>query len=973
MMLDEEPFMPDLPTGTVTLLFTDIEGSTSLLQQLGEHYADVLTDCRHLLRQMFVQYNGHEVDTQGDAFFVAFARATDAVAAAAAIQRALAEHAWPEGASVRVRIGLHTGEPRLTADGYIGMDVHHASRIMSAGHGGQILLSPTTRQLVEQHLPADTYLQDLGEHRLKDLQRPSHLFQLSLEDLTATFPPLKTLDTHRNNLPIQPTPFIGREKEVAAVTRLLRRPDVRLITLTGTGGVGKTRLGLHVAAELSDDFTDGVFVVALAPVNDPTLVILAIAQTLAISEASERPLFTLLQAFLKEKQILLLLDNFEQVGEAAVMLADLLAACPRLKVVVTSRMGLHVRAEHEFIVPPLSVPTLKLLPDLKALSHYEAVALFIERAQAMKPDFSVTNANAPAVAAICAHLDGLPLAIELAAARVKHFSPQTLLARLEQGLSVLSGGARDLPARQQTLRGALAWSYDLLSPEEQKLFRHLAVFVDGWSLEASEAICMARGGLAEDMLEGMASLVDKSLLRQEEQAAGETRFWMLQTLREFGLEQLARSGELEATRQAHAEYYLRLAEEAQPSLQATEQGRWLARLEQEHENLRAALFWLLAQARVGREQSKQQAEHALRLCIALCWFWSIRGYSREGQNFLEQALALRESVAVPVRASALYTAADLAFLLDNLERTEKLGSESLHLFRELGDKVGIADALFLLGTSAWARGRYTLARPQLEEAASLYQEMGENWKRGRCFTQLARISTVQGEYDQAQGLLEQSLSLYRALGDKERLGWVLYLQARLLFLSGRDSAAARSLTAQSLTLLQEIDNPWERAYPLVLLGQLSLQQDNQAQAHTLFEEGRRSFKEVGDQAGMAEALIGAASIARMQNYFAAARDLYQASFPILQRIQHQELIPVCLEGLASVRAERSELVWAAQLWGAAEALREAIGTPIPPIYRLDYERAVAKARAQLGNEDFATAWAEGRTKTPEQAIAADHT
>src|SRR5437588_4171767 len=611
MMLDEEPFMPDLPTGTVTLLFTDIEGSTRLLQRLGEHYAAVLADCRRLLRSQFQQYNGHEVDTQGDAFFVAFARATDAISAAIDIQRALAYQAWPDGASVKVRIGLHTGEPMLTADGYIGIDVHHAARIMSAGNGGQILLSPTTRQLVEQHLPVGTYLQDLGEHRLKDLQRPSHLFQLSLDDLTTAFPPLKTLDTHPNNLPIQPTPFIGREKEVAAVTRLLKRSDVRLLTLTGPGGVGKTRLGLHVAAELSDEFADGVFVVALAPVNDPTQVVPAIAQTLAITEVSDRPLVTLLPGFLKEKQLLLLLDNFEQVGDAAVIQAELLAACPQLKIVVTSRIGLHVRAEHEFAVPPLSVPTLKQLPDLKTLSHYEAVALFIERAQATKPDFSVTNANAPAVAAICAHLDGLPLAIELAAARIKHFSPQTLLTRLEQGLSVLSGGARDLPARQQTLRGAIAWSYDLLSPEEQKLFRHPAVFVDGWGLEAAEAICMARGGLSEDMLEGMASLVDKSLLRQEEQTEGETRFWMLQTLREFGLEQMARSGELEATCQAHAEHYLWLAEEAQPSLQATEQGKWLARLEQEHENLRAALSWLLAQAR-GGEQNKQQVEQALR-------------------------------------------------------------------------------------------------------------------------------------------------------------------------------------------------------------------------------------------------------------------------------------------------------------------------------------------------------------------------
>jgi len=609
--------MPDLPTGTITLFFTDMEGSTRLLQRLGEQYAAVLADCRQLLRQMFVQYNGHEVDTQGDAFFVAFARATDAISAAIDIQRALANHVWPDGSSVRVRIGLHTGEPMLTADGYIGMDVHHAARIMSAGYGGQILLSPTAHQLVEQHLPVGTYLKDLGEHRLKDLQRPSHLFQLSLKDLPANFPPLKTLDTHPNNLPIQPTPFIGREKEIAAVTRLLKRSDVRLVTLTGPGGVGKTRLSLHVAAELSDDFADGMFVVALAPLNDPTQVVPAIAQILAISETSDRPLFALLQAFLKEKQLLLLLDNFEQVGDAAVMLAELLAACRRLKIMVTSRMRLQVRAEHEFVVPPLSVPTLKHLPDLKTLSHYEAVALFIERAQATKSDFSVTNANAPAVAAICAHLDGLPLAIELAAARVKHFSPHTLLARLEQGLSILSGGARDLPARQQTLRGAIAWSYDLLSPEEQKLFRHLAVFVDGWSLEAAEAICMARGRLAEDMLDGMASLVDKSLLRQEESAAGETRFWMLQTLREFGLEQLVVRGELEVTRQAHAEYYLRLAEEAQPSLQATEQGKWLVRLEQEHENLRAALFWLLAQARGGSEQSKQQAEQALRFTFSV--------------------------------------------------------------------------------------------------------------------------------------------------------------------------------------------------------------------------------------------------------------------------------------------------------------------------------------------------------------------
>jgi class 3 adenylate cyclase len=411
--------MHELPTGTLSLLFTDIEGSTHLLQQLGERYAEMLAECRQLLRTVFHQWHGHEVDTQGDAFFVAFARATDAVSGAVAAQRALATHDWPDGVAMRVRMGLHTGEPTLSSEGYTGLDVHLAASIMSAGRGGQVLLSHTTRDLVEQTLPQGVSLLDLGTHRLKDLQQPGQLYQLVIAGLPADFPPLKTLDSSPNNLPLQPTPFIGREKEVNAVQQLLLREDLRLLTLTGPGGVGKTRLGLQVAAELSEHFADGIWFVSLVPLTDPDLVIPALIQTLGLQEARDQSPLEHLKDALHEKKMLLVLDNFEHVVRAAKQVADLLTVCPRLKILVTSREVLHVRAEHEFPVSTLALPDPEHLSGLMALSQYEAVALFIERAQAVKPDFQMTDVNAPAVAEICARLDGLPLAIELAAARSK--------------------------------------------------------------------------------------------------------------------------------------------------------------------------------------------------------------------------------------------------------------------------------------------------------------------------------------------------------------------------------------------------------------------------------------------------------------------------------------------------------------------------------------------------------------------------
>ncbi len=958
--------MHHLPMGTVTLLFTDMEGSTRLLQQVGERYTDLLEEYRQLLRAAFHQWNGNIVDTQGDAFFVAFARATDAVSGAVAAQRALASHVWPEGVVVRVRMGIHTGEPRLSSEGYTGLDVHHAARMMSAGHGGQVLLSQTTRDLVEHDLPAGVSLRDLGVHRLKDLQQKSHLYQLVIADFQASFPPLKTLDTHPNNLPVQPTPLIGRAKEVALVQNLLRREEVRLLTLTGPGGIGKTRLGLQVAAELSDRFADGVFFVNLAPISDSTFVVPAIAQTLDLKETGEQPLHDLLQASLQDRQLLLLLDNFEQVLGAASQVADLLAACPRLKVLVTSRFVLHVRGGQEFAVPPLAVPSPKHLPDLVALSQYEAVALFISRAQAVKPDFQVTNANALAVAEICAHLDGLPLAIELAAARVKLLPPQALLARLGKRLAVLTSRERDRPSRQQTLRNTIAWSYHLLDADEQRLFRRLSVFAGGGRLSAIEAMCSTLGDKVEPVLDAVASLLDKSLLQQTEQEGEEPRLLMLETIREYGLEVLTASGEMEITRQAHALYYLRLSEEAEPELAGPRQAMWLERLEREHDNLRAALQWGLVPGEDGHRR-----EMTLRLGGALRRFWVVHGHLSEGRNFLERALVESKGVPASVQVKAFVTAANLANHQSDNDRTEALAEKSRALYQERGDTQGIALALRLLAGVAGRRGTLPAARRLNEEALALFREVGDKEGAASSLHNMGLLALAQGEFAEARALLEESLAFHREVGNKAGMAHALWALASALFDFQGSPVTIHALLEESLALSEEVGDKEASGSCFSLSGKLALSQGDIATARRLLEKSVAINREIGNREHTADSLFHRARVEVHQGENMAARALYEESLAMVARGGDSKgLIPSCLEALADVAAAQGEFTWAARLLGTAEALREALGTPLPPVDRATYERSIAATRAQLGEQSFAAAWAEGRTMTPEQVLAA---
>ncbi|MDP9243864.1 MAG: tetratricopeptide repeat protein [Chloroflexota bacterium] len=1005
----------DLPSGTLTFLFSDVEGSTQLLERHGAVMGAALARHHVLFEDIVERHDGAIFETVGDAVYVVFARPDDAIAAALDAQRALGAEDWGPIGRVAVRIALHTGQVERRGDHYFGPALFRAARLQALGHGEQTLLSGVTARLVADALPHGASLRDLGTHRLKDLGEPEQVFQLVHPELRPDFPALKSLDAHPHNLPIQLSSFVGRDAELAELSGLLNQH--RLVTLLGPGGIGKTRLALQAAAQQIQGFADGVWFVDLSALRDPELVPGAIAASLGLHEQPGHSIRVTLAEHLHTKRLLLVLDNLEQLLPAGASgIAELLSAAADLNLLVTSRAPLRVRGEREFPVPPLAAGA----SDRLEAEPPPAVALFVDRARAIKPNLEVTSESGPLIAAICQRLDGLPLAIELAAARLRLFTTAQLHERLTERLPLLTGGARDLPERQQTLRAAIEWSYELLSSRERRLFVFLAVFVGGFGLDAAEAVCEAD-------VDTLQSLVDKSLL----QADGD-RFRMLETLREFASRSLETSNELEQLRRRHAEYYLALAERAEPELTGADQPVWLERLAVEYGNLRVALEWCAA--------TPASAVHGLRLAAALVFFWYVRGPYPEGLNWLERMLEVAQGEPPESKVGSLWGAGLLWALVGDSARALPLLEQSLGLARSLGDHSRVARSLNVLGLLAFFRNDYAGARELLEESVDKARRAGDIWCLTDALGTLGSIYPLQGKFELAEraasealmiarrnadrqgirmalfGLAlagarrgdlaaarrlgEEGLSVCREIGDRWFVSYFLWILATVATASG-DYATARNHADESLAVARETEGPLllvcsleasaavaraegdaegagqqlteaevigrggsvPHSYVVTVLrslGELAAAHDDIADATVRFEEGLSLAREVGDRWSAARSLSCLAALAEQRHDVERSKTLAGDALTLELEIGDQLGIAEVLERLASIALVESRAQQAAALLGAADGIRERAGAAVSPWARARHAELVRRIRRAVGPGRYKAFIREGR-------------
>lgn len=777
--------MNHLPTGTITFLFTDVEGSTRLVQTLGDRWPAVVTAHDGLIRDAVAEHHGEVVRTEGDAVFAVFPSAVDGITAAVAAQRAIAAHPWPPDGVVRVRMGLHTGLGTLGGGDYVGIDVHRAARVAATGHGGQIVMSEATAPLVERMLPEGTELVDLGKHRLKDLSQAETLFQVSVAGLETAFPPLKTLERVSHNLPVQVTSFVGREREIAEALRLL--DGTRILTLLGPGGTGKTRLALQVAAEASDRFTDGVYFVALAEVSDPGLIPSTILDALGAAPAGgTRSPAERLHGLLAARSVLLVLDNFEHLVEAAGVVSELARSSPASKVLVTSRIPLRVSGEQEMPIAPLGVGDDVDVVDPVAIAQIEAVRLFLERAAAVRPGFMITADNAAAVAALVRRLDGLPLAIELVVPRLRLLSVEAILERLDT--RTLGGGTRDLPERHRTLWGAIAWSDESLEPRHRTLFCSLGVFAGGAGLEEIESV-VAACDPGSDVLEGLAALVESSLLRRVEGPAD--RFEMLSVIREYAANRLDASGRRALLEGAHAASYLALVERAAGHLLGRERKRWLDVLSADHDNLRAAITFFTEHGRT---------DEALRLVGAQWRFWQIKGHTYEARMRIDGALAL-EGGAPDLRAKAIEASGGIAWWQGDLSRAHREYAEALELQRRGGDPAELANALYNFGLAQAIAGATvggtdpTEGEAALHEAEEIFRRLGDQRGLGDVHWGMGNVALfARNDPEASLGLFAAAVPEYAAAGSVFGEGWSHFEVGQAMFRLGRLDEAKAALS-----------------------------------------------------------------------------------------------------------------------------------------------------------------------------------